>query len=259
MADRRTIIVTGCSSGIGAYCARRLAADGWRVFATARKPDDIRALEEDGLEAFYLDYREADSIEALANAVLARTGGRLDALFNNGSHGQAGAVEDLPVEALREQLEVTVIGWHDLTRRLIPAMRRQGHGRIVQCSSILGLLPYPVARRLQRGQARPRGIDAHHAHGADGLRNPRQPHRARSRSNPASRRQASSISAGISTRSIRSTLKSTSVRSPGFRAAASSRASSSSRMPSMRSSSRRSKRRSRARTTSSRNRQRPAR
>lgn len=143
MAERRTIIVTGCSSGIGACCARRLAAEGWRVFATARKPDDIRALEADGLQAFYLDYREPDSIEALADAVLTQTGGTLDALFNNGSHGQAGAVEDLPVEALREQLEVTVIGWHDLTRRFIPAMRRQGHGRIVQCSSILGLVPYP--------------------------------------------------------------------------------------------------------------------
>ncbi len=143
MADRRSIVVTGCSSGIGAFCARRLAADGWRVFATARRPEDIRRLEDDGLEALYLDYREPDSIAALADTVLERTGGRLDALFNNGSHGQAGAVEDLPVEALREQLEVTVIGWHDLTRRFIPAMRAQGHGRIVQCSSILGLVPYP--------------------------------------------------------------------------------------------------------------------
>ena len=143
MAEPRTIVVTGCSSGIGAHCARKLSADGWRVFATARTPQDIRALEEDGLEALYLDYREADSIAALANAVLERTGGCLDALFNNGSHGQAGAVEDLPAEALREQLEVTVVGWHDLTRRFIPAMRRQGHGRIVQCSSVLGLVPYP--------------------------------------------------------------------------------------------------------------------
>lgn len=143
MPEQKSIIVTGCSSGIGAHCARRLAAQGWRVFATARRPEDIERLAADGLEALYLDYREPDSIAELAETVLARTGGRLDALFNNGSHGQAGAVEDLPVEALREQLEVTVVGWHDLTRRVIPAMRSQGHGRIVQCSSILGRVPVP--------------------------------------------------------------------------------------------------------------------
>ncbi|MEQ1937859.1 SDR family oxidoreductase [Mesorhizobium sp. CN5-321] len=138
---QRGIIVTGASSGIGAYCARALKADGWRVFATARKPDDIAALEAEGMEAFFLDYRQSDSIEALVASVLERTGGRLDALYNNGAHAQAGAVEDLPVEALREQFEANVFGWHDLTRRIVPVMRAQGHGRIVHCSSILGLLP----------------------------------------------------------------------------------------------------------------------
>jgi NAD(P)-dependent dehydrogenase (short-subunit alcohol dehydrogenase family) len=137
----RSIIVTGASSGIGAHCARALKADGWRVFATARRPADIAALEADGIEAFFLDYRDAKSIEALLACVLERTGGRLDALYNNGAHAQAGAVEDLPVEALREQFEANVFGWHDLTRRVIPVMRGQGHGRIVHASSILGLLP----------------------------------------------------------------------------------------------------------------------
>ncbi len=141
MSGLRTIIVTGASSGIGAYCARALKAEGWRVFATARKPEDIAGLEADGLEAFYLDYREPDSIAALVEAVLARTGGGLDALYNNGAHAQAGAVEDLPVEALREQFEANFFGWHDLTRRIVPVMRRQGHGRLVHCSSILGLVP----------------------------------------------------------------------------------------------------------------------
>ncbi len=141
MDSQRTIIVTGASSGIGAYCARALKADGLRVFATARKDEDIAALEADGIEALYLDYREPASIAALADAVLARTGGRLDALYNNGAHAQPGAVEDLPVEALREQFEANVFGWHDLTRRIVPVMRRQGHGRIVHCSSILGLTP----------------------------------------------------------------------------------------------------------------------
>ena len=139
--ELRTIIVTGASSGIGAYCARALKAEGWRVFATARKPDDIAALETDGIEAFYLDYREPKSIEALVASVLERTGGRLDALFNNGAYAQPGAVEDLPVAALREQFEANFFGWHDLTRRIVPVMRRQGHGRLVHCSSILGLTP----------------------------------------------------------------------------------------------------------------------
>ena len=141
MDSRRAIIVTGASSGIGAFCARALKDDGWRVFATARKPEDIAALEAAGIEAFYLDYREPDSIAALVEAVLQRTGGRLDALYNNGAHAQPGAVEDLPVEALREQMEANLFGWHDLTRRIVPVMRRQGHGRIVHCSSILGLTP----------------------------------------------------------------------------------------------------------------------
>ena len=139
---QRSIIVTGCSSGIGAHCARALKAEGWRVFATVRREEDLSPLEAEGIEAFLMDYTKPETIAALVEAVLARTGGRLDALFNNGAYGQAGAVEDLPVEALRLQLETNVIGWHDLTRRVIPVMRRQGHGRIVQCSSILGLVPY---------------------------------------------------------------------------------------------------------------------
>lgn len=141
--ELRTIIVTGASSGIGAYCARALKAEGWRVFATARKPGDIAALETDGIEAFYLDYREPRSIVALVASVLERTGGRLDALFNNGAYAQPGAVEDLPVAALREQFEANFFGWHDLTRHIVPVMRRQGHGRLVHCSSILGLTPLP--------------------------------------------------------------------------------------------------------------------
>ncbi len=142
MTDRRSIIVTGCSSGIGAWCARALARDGWRVFATVRRAEDLGSLESDGIEAFLMDYTKPDTIYSLVEQVFARTGGRLDALFNNGAYGQAGAVEDLPVEALRLQLETNVIGWHDLTRQVIPAMRAQGHGRIVQCSSILGIVPY---------------------------------------------------------------------------------------------------------------------
>jgi NAD(P)-dependent dehydrogenase (short-subunit alcohol dehydrogenase family) len=141
-ADRPSIVVTGCSSGIGAYCARALKAEGWRVFATVRREEDLASLAADGIEALLMDYTKPDSIAALTEEVLARTGGRLDALFNNGAYGQAGAVEDISVEVLRAQFETNVFGWHDLTRRVIPVMRRQGHGRIVQCSSILGIVPY---------------------------------------------------------------------------------------------------------------------
>ncbi|MCD1265587.1 short-chain dehydrogenase [Shinella sumterensis] len=141
-ADRPSIIVTGCSSGIGAYCARALKAEGWRVFATVRREEDRVGLVADGIEALLMDYTKPDTIAALTEEVLTRTGGRLDALFNNGAYGQAGAVEDLSVEVLRAQFETNVFGWHDLTRRVIPVMRRQGHGRIVQCSSILGIVPY---------------------------------------------------------------------------------------------------------------------
>lgn len=142
MADRPCIIVTGCSSGIGAYCAGALRNDGWRVFATVRKPADLVPLEKAGIEALLMDYTDGPSITALVQEVERRTGGRIDALFNNGAYGQPGAVEDLPTEALRRQFETNVFGWHELTRRVVPLMRRQGHGRIVQCSSILGLLPY---------------------------------------------------------------------------------------------------------------------
>ena len=140
--NRKTIIVTGTSTGIGAYCARALKQDGWRVFATVRREEDRESLENDGIETFLMDYRDPQSIAQLVDDVVARTGGRIDALFNNGAYGQPGAVEDLPVEVLRAQFETNLFGWHDLTRRVIPFMRKAGSGRIVQCSSILGLVPY---------------------------------------------------------------------------------------------------------------------
>ncbi|MFZ1815098.1 MAG: SDR family oxidoreductase [Rhizobiaceae bacterium] len=136
------ILITGCSTGIGRHCALRLKHDGWQVFATARKEADIEALQREGLDAIYLDYAVTHSLEAALDKVLARTGGRLDALFNNGAYGQPGAVEDLSIEVLRAQFEANFFGPHELTRLVIPHMRKQGSGRIVHCSSILGLVPY---------------------------------------------------------------------------------------------------------------------
>lgn len=139
--DIRAVLVTGCSSGIGYDAAITLKARGWRVLATARKPSDIARLKSEGLIALPLELADSQSIAGCAAAALDLTQGRLDAVFNNAAFGQPGAVEDLTPAVLREQLEVNVIGTHDLTRRLIPAMRKIGRGRIVQCSSVLGFLP----------------------------------------------------------------------------------------------------------------------
>jgi NAD(P)-dependent dehydrogenase (short-subunit alcohol dehydrogenase family) len=139
----RSVLITGCSSGIGLASAREMKSRGWRVFATARNPDDLARLNGEGFESLYLDYAEPDSIASAAEHVLRATDEKLGALFNNGGYGQPGAVEDLKPEILRAQFEVNVFGWHDLTRRIIPAMRKQDTGRIVFCSSVLGLVSAP--------------------------------------------------------------------------------------------------------------------
>jgi short-subunit dehydrogenase len=140
----RAILITGCSSGIGLASARALKARGWRVLATARRSADLKRLaDEDGLEALPLELSDASSVAALANEALRRTDGKLYALFNNAGMGQVGAVEDLSADLLRRQIEVNVVGAHELTRRLLPAMRKNGKGRIVQCSSVLGLVAGP--------------------------------------------------------------------------------------------------------------------
>jgi NAD(P)-dependent dehydrogenase (short-subunit alcohol dehydrogenase family) len=142
--SERSVLITGCSSGIGLASAREMKSRGWRVFATARKAEDLARLEdEEGLESLYLDYAEPESIVTAVAQVLEATGGKLTALFNNGAYGQPGAVEDLKREVLRAQFEVGFFGWHDLTARVIPAMRKQGEGRIVFCSSVLGLVSAP--------------------------------------------------------------------------------------------------------------------
>jgi NAD(P)-dependent dehydrogenase (short-subunit alcohol dehydrogenase family) len=134
----RTVLITGCSSGIGYDAAHGLARRGWRVLATCRRPEDCARLAAEGLESFPLDYADEASVAAGAEEALSRTGGRLDALFNNGAFAIPGAVEDLPRGALRAIFETNLFGVHDLTRRVIPAMRRAGAGRIVNNSSVLG-------------------------------------------------------------------------------------------------------------------------
>ncbi|SPH24809.1 D-beta-hydroxybutyrate dehydrogenase [Defluviimonas aquaemixtae] len=137
----KSILITGCSSGIGYDAAHGLKRAGWQVFATCRKDEDCARLRDEGLESFRLDYSDTNSVAAAFEEALRRTGGTLDAVFNNGAYGCPGAVEDLPTEALREIFETNLFGYHELTRRVIPIMRSQGHGRIVNCSSVLGFVP----------------------------------------------------------------------------------------------------------------------
>lgn len=136
----RSILITGCSSGIGYDAAHTLHKRGWRVFATCRQQSDCDRLIAEGLESFPLDYASETSIAAAVAEVRLRTGGTLDALYNNGAYACPGAVEDLPRGALREIFETNLFGYQDLTIKIIPLMRAQGHGRIINCSSVLGLV-----------------------------------------------------------------------------------------------------------------------
>ncbi|MBY8976249.1 SDR family NAD(P)-dependent oxidoreductase [Rhodobacteraceae bacterium NNCM2] len=155
--NQRTILITGCSSGIGHHAAHALHARGWRVFASCRRQADCDRLIGEGLESPCIDYQDEASIAQGLEEVLEKTGGRLDALFNNGAYGIPGAVEDFPTDAIRELFEANFFGWHELTRRVIPVMRRRGEGRIVQCSSVLGFIglkmraPYVASKHALEG------------------------------------------------------------------------------------------------------------
>ncbi|MEM7238945.1 MAG: SDR family NAD(P)-dependent oxidoreductase [Pseudomonadota bacterium] len=155
--SERTILITGCSSGIGRHAAFALKARGWRVFASCRRQADCDALIAEGLESPLIDYQDTARITAGLGEVLEATGGRIDALFNNGAYGIPGAVEDFPTDAIRELFEANFFGWHELTRQVIPVMRAQGHGRIIQNSSVLGFIglkmraPYVASKHAIEG------------------------------------------------------------------------------------------------------------
>jgi len=136
----QTVLITGASTGIGYHGAVSLKAAGYRVFATARKPADVAALIAQGFESVQLDLSSTESITAAVAHITQLTDGKIDVLFNNGAYGQPGAVEDLPTDALRKQFEANVFGWHELTTQIIPLMRANGRGRIIQNSSVLGLV-----------------------------------------------------------------------------------------------------------------------
>lgn len=139
----KTILITGCSSGIGRCAAETLVKKGYRVFAAARQSADVEKLQQQGLESLLLDINDSLSIRDAVETVLAQTGGTLDAVFNNAGFILPGAVEDISREMMRAQFETNVFGTMELTNAIIPIMRKQGHGRIIQNGSILGIVTMP--------------------------------------------------------------------------------------------------------------------
>ena len=140
--SQRSVLITGCSSGIGYDAAHSLFKAGWRVFATCRKAEDVDRLTNEGLEALQLDVTDETSMDSALSEILSRTGGSLDALINNAAYATPGAAEDIPTEALREIFETNLFGLHALTRKVIPVMRKQGYGRIVNIGSVLGYVVF---------------------------------------------------------------------------------------------------------------------
>jgi NAD(P)-dependent dehydrogenase (short-subunit alcohol dehydrogenase family) len=141
--QKQSILITGCSSGIGHCTAKGLQKRGYRVFATARKKEDVTNLQNEGLESLQLDLDDSSSIQKAVAEILQRTDNKLFALFNNGAYGLPAAVEDLSRDAIRAQFETNLFGWLELTNLILPVMRKQGYGRIIQNSSVLGFVTLP--------------------------------------------------------------------------------------------------------------------
>ncbi|MDF4741362.1 SDR family oxidoreductase [Vibrio parahaemolyticus] len=134
----KSILITGCSTGIGYVCAHALHKQGFNVIASCRKLDDVQRLQSEGLTCIQLDLDDPISITSGAKQAIELAQGQLYALFNNGAYGQPGALEDLPTEALKAQFQTNFFGWHQLVQEVLPTMRAQGEGRIIQNSSVLG-------------------------------------------------------------------------------------------------------------------------
>ncbi|MFJ1267726.1 SDR family NAD(P)-dependent oxidoreductase [Legionella lytica] len=141
--NKKTILITGCSSGIGLDAAQALQKRGHQVIASCRKKEDQQQLIALGLDTLLLDVNDSASIQTAFAEVLTKTGSRLDVLINNAGYGQVGALEDLSRETLRQQFETNVFGLMELSALAIPVMRQQGQGRIINISSILGVISMP--------------------------------------------------------------------------------------------------------------------
>ncbi len=140
----KTLLITGCSSGIGYHCALGMKERGWHVIASCRKQSDVDRLRAGGIDSVLIDYADESTIQSGFDAAMVLTGGKLDALFNNGAYAIPGMAEDLPTNALRAIFESNFFGWHALTLLALGVMRQQGGGRIIQNSSILGFVTLPA-------------------------------------------------------------------------------------------------------------------
>ncbi|MFI4918885.1 MAG: SDR family NAD(P)-dependent oxidoreductase [Legionellales bacterium] len=139
----KIILITGCSSGIGFDSALALKERGHRVIASCRANEDVNKLEKLGVETINLDVNDSASIQRAFAKLLIMTNGRLDVLINNAGYGQAGALEDVSRDVMRQQFETNVFGLLELTNLAIPVMRKQKQGRIINISSILGIISMP--------------------------------------------------------------------------------------------------------------------
>jgi short-subunit dehydrogenase len=142
--NKKSVLITGCSSGIGLHLAQTLQENGYQVYASARKSSDMEKLTQLGLRCLQLDVADSKSIQAATKTLLNETNGKLYALINNAGFGQPGAVEDLSRDTLRQQFETNLFGLVELTNNLLPIMHKQGYGRIVQMSSVLGFVAMPM-------------------------------------------------------------------------------------------------------------------
>ena len=142
--QEKSILITGCSSGIGLHAAQTLQKRGYRVFASARKQEDVKQITQQGLRCLQLDMANTASIQFAVHTLQNETNGNLFALINNAGFGQPGAVEDLSREILHEQFETNLFGLVELSNKIIPIMHKQGYGRIIQISSVLGLVAMPL-------------------------------------------------------------------------------------------------------------------
>ncbi len=141
---QKWILITGCSTGIGRHCALALHPQGYSIIASCRRQEDVERLQKEGLTVLPLDLRDGRSLNEAVEQIHALTGGKLYALFHNGAYGQPGALEDLPVAALREQFETNVFSWHELTRQLLPLLKASSDARLIYNSSVLGEVAMPL-------------------------------------------------------------------------------------------------------------------
>ena len=139
----KSVLITGCSTGIGLCLALGLQKKGYRVFPTVRTDEDLKILQDLGFEALLLDLSSSDSINTLVFQLYQKTN-NLYALINNGAYGQAGALEDISREVLDKQFQSNVFGWHELTNLVLPKMRDSNSGRVLYISSVLGFVAMPL-------------------------------------------------------------------------------------------------------------------